>query len=344
MIVQKKNYKEIKLHRYSSDELVRWKNLIAPKTQYIEFSLNDDSFSYQVFIRNKLPNINDRSIGLLVEIEGVPAALWLSSWPLIDRIRGYITENKLKKLPLELRAELLETALEPLLTAIVSRLKISLNVLNFFKIEPNDINDYAVAFKVTENQSRKIDAVLIMNKKLQPVVEKLIKRWPSFLYEPEWNNHLSSLYFEVGLMTLTVTELSGVSVADVLLIEAENNIKNNNLFVRLASNVRFRARLTNEILTLESGAEKMSENEREDNIAQIGEIPVTLTFDVGEMVLPFHEVECLTSGYVINLNKPFTEVVRIRSQNRVLGTGELVDINGKIGVRVIELFGINTNG
>ena len=345
MILHKNNCKKISLRRYGSEELVRWKNFIAPKTQYIEFTLDDQSASYQVFIRSELPQITEESVGLLVEIEGIPAALWLSSWPLVDRIRSYITESKLKKLPLELRAELLETALDPLLSSIAIKLGISIKVLNFLKIKPSDINAFSVVFKVTENQSRSIDAVLVMNKKLKPVMEELIHRWPTFHYVYEWRNHVTPVFFEIGTMVLTIAELRQLEAADVLMPESAENVVNNELRIRFISNMRFRGRVDNNVVAVESGVKEMSdENNDENNVVNMGDLPVKLSFDIGEMVLPFHQVEGFTSGYVINLDAPFGEIIKIRSQNRVLGTGELVDINGKVGVRIITLFGINTNG
>jgi type III secretion system YscQ/HrcQ family protein len=338
------NYKKINLRRYGSEDLVRWKNFIAPKTQYIEFDLQDQSASYRVFIRSELPDITEKSIGLLVEIDGVPAALWLSSWPLIQRIRTYITENKLKNLPLELRAELLETALEPLLSTLVANLGVQVNVLNFLKIKPADINDYSIIFKITENQTRQINAILVSNKKLQPVIEELIARWPSYLYPHEWQSQLTPLFFEAGTMALTVSELQQLEAADVIILESAENLVNHELSMRLASGVRFAARVEDNILTVMSGVKKMSDEYRDDNVANVGDLPVKLTFDLGELTLPFNQIENLTSGYVLNLEQPFTEVVKIRSQNRVIGTGELVDIKGKVGVRIITLFGINTNG
>ncbi len=344
MILNNNNYKKINLHRYDSEELVHWKNFIAPKTQYIEFTLQDQSTSYQVFIRSELPSVTEQSVGLLVEIEGVPAALWLSSWPLIERIRSYITENKLKNLPLELRAELLEMALEPLLATIIANLGIKIKVLNFLKIKPSDLNDYSIVFKITENQTRPIDAILAMNKKLQPVIEGLISRWPSYLYWHEWRNHVTPLFVEIGAIMLTVSELDQLEPADVLVLEPAENLINHELSVRLVSGDRFSVRIQDNQLTVMTGVRRMSDENRNDDVANMGDLPVRLTFDIGELVLPFSQVESLTSGYVINLEQPFTEVVKIRSQNRVIGTGELVDINGKVGVRIVSLFGINTNG
>ena len=343
MIVQKKNYKPIHLKRYNSEALVRWKNFIAPKTETLQFDLAEDDTSYEITICPELPNISNKSVGLLIEIEGIAAALWLSSWPLIERIRRYITENKLKNLPLELRAELLEAAFDPLLSALTAKLDIKIKLLNFFKIKPSDINEYSIAFKVIENKEKNIDVILVTNNKLQPVVERLIDRWPSFYYSPDWNNHVTSAWLEAGVMTLAVSELEEIEVADVLILDTSDNVRDQKLCLRFVSGEKFRVSLDNDTLKIESGVIKMS-NDNENDVVAMGDLPVKLTFDIGELELPFHEVESLTSGYVLNLEKSFSEVVKIRSQNRVIGTGELVDINGKVGVRIISLFGMRSNG
>ena len=265
MRIQKKNYKAIDVKKYSNDESVRWNNFVAPKTQYLEFTLGDGETTFRVYVRSKLPTITDKSVGLLVEIDGQPAALWLSTWPLIERIRGYITESKLKNLPQELRAELLEAALDPLLSSITTKLNIPIKVLNFLKIMPHDVNDYSVAFKITENNSRDLDAVLVMNKNLQPVIEGLLNRWPSYFY-PSWKNHVTPLWVEAGATDLSVSELKGLELGDVLILDASVNIKNQQLCVRLASGARFRGSIENKSIILKSGVIDMSNEGRDDGI------------------------------------------------------------------------------
>ena len=80
------------------------------------------------------------------------------------------------------------------------------------------------------------------------------------------------------------------------------------------------------------------EHANDEAIASIDEIPVRLTFDLGDLVMPFKEVQSLTQGTTIDLNVPVTHAVTIRSLNRVIGTGELVDIDGQMGVRIVKLF------
>ncbi|WP_374212394.1 FliM/FliN family flagellar motor switch protein [Thiothrix subterranea] len=41
---------------------------------------------------------------------------------------------------------------------------------------------------------------------------------------------------------------------------------------------------------------------------------------------------------MLELGKSLPEIIQIRSQHRLIGTGELVEINGRIAVRIINLF------
>ena len=64
-------------------------------------------------------------------------------------------------------------------------------------------------------------------------------------------------------------------------------------------------------------------------------IPVRLTFDLGDRALPLAELRQLQPGAVFDLQRPLADgPVMIRANGALVGTGELVDIDGRIGVRV----------
>lgn len=88
----------------------------------------------------------------------------------------------------------------------------------------------------------------------------------------------------------------------------------------------------------------MTDQEQKPTIDHIAQIPVQLSFDLGQKTLSFNEVRQLRPGYVLELNSQLPEIVQIRSQNRILGQGELVEINGRLGVRILNLFGKQAKG
>ena len=63
-------------------------------------------------------------------------------------------------------------------------------------------------------------------------------------------------------------------------------------------------------------------------------LPVTLTFDVGRIDMTVADFTHLGSGSVIEIGRPVPEPVEIRANGRHVGHGELVDIDGALGVRI----------
>ena len=69
----------------------------------------------------------------------------------------------------------------------------------------------------------------------------------------------------------------------------------------------------------------------------IEQIPVRLYFDLGERVMTLGELKTLGPGYVIELGRELRRSVAIRVNGKKIGEGELVDIDGSIGVSVLAI-------
>jgi type III secretion protein Q len=67
------------------------------------------------------------------------------------------------------------------------------------------------------------------------------------------------------------------------------------------------------------------------------DMPVTVTFDLGQVEVPLGELRRIDEGYTFNLQKPLDGAVTMRVNGRLVGKGELVEIEGSLGVRVAEL-------
>jgi type III secretion system YscQ/HrcQ family protein len=68
------------------------------------------------------------------------------------------------------------------------------------------------------------------------------------------------------------------------------------------------------------------------------DVPVTVSFDLGQIDVPLGELRRIDEGYSFNLQKPLDGAVTMRINGRLIGKGELVEIEGSLGVRVVELF------
>jgi type III secretion system YscQ/HrcQ family protein len=67
-------------------------------------------------------------------------------------------------------------------------------------------------------------------------------------------------------------------------------------------------------------------------------LPVKLSFDVGALTLSLAELRRLAPGQVLETGRALPEVVEIYAQGARIGRGELVEIEGRLGVSIVEVF------
>ncbi|WP_028605256.1 type III secretion system cytoplasmic ring protein SctQ [Ottowia thiooxydans] len=70
-------------------------------------------------------------------------------------------------------------------------------------------------------------------------------------------------------------------------------------------------------------------------------VPIRLSFDLGEVTLTVAEVRALQPGQAISLMRPLAGAVRIRANGAQVGEGDLVEIDGQLGVSIRALFAGN---
>ncbi len=74
-----------------------------------------------------------------------------------------------------------------------------------------------------------------------------------------------------------------------------------------------------------------------DEPISIDQMPVRLSFDVGDKTLTLAELQSLQSGSVVALDRPVNEYVTVRANGAAIGTGHLIEIDGRLGVSIAVL-------
>lgn len=72
--------------------------------------------------------------------------------------------------------------------------------------------------------------------------------------------------------------------------------------------------------------------------ATLDTVPVRLSFDLGEVSLTMAQLRALQPGQTLELGHPLSGAVRIRANGALVGEGDLVEIDGQVGVSVRHLF------
>jgi flagellar motor switch/type III secretory pathway protein FliN len=83
-------------------------------------------------------------------------------------------------------------------------------------------------------------------------------------------------------------------------------------------------------------AEMMESDESSDLVSTVGEVPVLVRVEIGEARMAAREWAALERGDVISLGRRIGERVVLRVGGVPVATGELVEIEGNVGVRIVE--------
>jgi type III secretion system YscQ/HrcQ family protein len=66
-------------------------------------------------------------------------------------------------------------------------------------------------------------------------------------------------------------------------------------------------------------------------------LPVHLVFEIGEKQIPCKDLRTITPGYVFELDQPVEHSVTVRANGKIVATGDLVQVDDRIGVRITHL-------
>jgi type III secretion system YscQ/HrcQ family protein len=76
--------------------------------------------------------------------------------------------------------------------------------------------------------------------------------------------------------------------------------------------------------------------DQEPLIQDTSEIPIQLEFSIGKTSLSLAELKQIGKGYVFELDAGFDHPVTLLANGAVIGRGEIVDVDGRIGVRIVD--------
>lgn len=167
-----------------------------------------------------------------------------------------------------------------------------------------------------------------------------------------------AVHADLGWTTLHVTELQGLRPGDTVFIDHYRVMPEGDLWL-VAAGQGLRVRpvgnsycvtqawtsLMNEIPEIPGDRHERDERVDDDLPAagpaarlDVDAIPVTVTFCLGERQLTLGELRSLQPGETFDLARPLASgPVIVRANGAWLGTGDLVDIDGRIGVTVRTL-------
>ena len=147
---------------------------------------------------------------------------------------------------------------------------------------------------------------------------------------------------ELDARTVASLEPGDVVVPDSCSLRVENGVLSGR--VRLESGrSAWVSMLTGDALEMihgelcaPSSAAEVSVKSAEDDalLERMGGTKVTLVVELARLTLPLAQLAALAPGEVLRVNTPIGEPVALRAGDQVIAEGELVDVEGELGVRI----------
>lgn len=147
--------------------------------------------------------------------------------------------------------------------------------------------------------------------------------------------------FMVGFTDLSIRALDELKRRDVIVLdESWVGPGTDNIVVNIGQRYAAAGILSGRTITLTEALEECMSEEAEhdlDGENALGKMSVRLRFDLGERSLTLDELMQIGPGHVFDLGRDIRKAVTIRANGRLVGEGELVDLDGQIGVAVLRL-------
>lgn len=158
----------------------------------------------------------------------------------------------------------------------------------------------------------------------------------------DWAHVPAPFQFQIGWTDLLPGAIANLVVGDVILLDECWLSENNNIGLNFGSGIAASGIISGSVIkvTKEVGAFMQNNDEYESDSESevvLDEINVRIHFDLGERVMSFAELRLLEPGYVFELGRDLRRAVTIRVNGKVIGDGELVDVDGQTGVAILRL-------
>lgn len=154
-------------------------------------------------------------------------------------------------------------------------------------------------------------------------LEKMRAAWagavPTAPSELGWRFALSA-----GMVELNAAEYAGLEPGDVILYHSAPAV-----LYPGRDDQGWEASLT------EGGQYKLEKRIHMETVSALDELPLRLHILIDEKELSWAEVSRLAPGAILDLQRDPREAVKLAVNGRLLGTGELVEIEGRLGVKLL---------
>lgn len=156
------------------------------------------------------------------------------------------------------------------------------------------------------------------------------------------------LSLDVGWTDLPFETFRQLEKRDLILLDECWIVPDGQIFLRAGRQVGLPAEIDGSRIVITGELEEImyddtdSDQDHDDDSSDDSEktldgIQMRVSFDLGQRSMPLGELRQLSPGYVFELGRPVRSAVNIRANGKLIGEGELVDVDGQMAVSILNL-------
>jgi type III secretion protein Q len=238
--------------------------------------------------------------------------------------------------PMPVLLAALEFAASDLSTAVEAATRKSLRIVSLE--QRPDISGLDAYSWQARSHERELAGELLADATASRFLAAALRDHPIVPAAGNWSELPMRLRLVAGWVDLSASALRSIAHRDVLLLD-ECLLKDDRLMALLSPRLGVLCELDGSALRVSEGVQEIMSDVDDSVAASSGlmdDVPVRLTFDLGEREISLGDLRSLEPGYLFNLGRDPKSTVSIRANGRLIGDGELVDIEGRVGVSVLH--------
>jgi type III secretion system YscQ/HrcQ family protein len=243
--------------------------------------------------------------------------------------------DSLENQPTEIQNALVESTLDTFLSATEHSISSRIDIDTVALMAPELGNSRTVFFTLDQNETPNANSYFAFEESLSPVFLKILENLPDSKPH-KWDPLQTTLRFQIGLTRLNVEELQELRCNDLIFIDDCPFFHDHSISIHIIPNLVCKGILKDNKLVINTTMTEIKKAENK-NVVDIDELQIDLVFDVGEKTIPLQELKKIQPGYIFELDKLMTSPVTIRANGQAIGTGELLEVDEKIAIRVLGL-------
>jgi type III secretion system YscQ/HrcQ family protein len=249
-----------------------------------------------------------------------------------------------------------EIMLTPFIRWLERATQVNITVVDYVKKKPDFRSRLAFSFFYEESDKQWCAGQIAISEGLRESFFSLLERWPAVEQKRVDFLRLNTQLM-IGSTVITVEELNTVEVGDVVFLDQNIYSEGGLMWAHFSPDILIILRKGPQTMadvdpsghnvTVEAVTEgempdqsqpSGSDNQQGAKNLAVEHLEIKLDFDLGGISLSLAQIKQLTPGYIFSIGRPLERAVNISSNGQRLASGELVDIDGIVGVRVKKLF------